>query len=83
MVRPRTKPIGDTMRDLKTVNNEAIVIGASIFVVGSVLMFLPLPDSIKQHPAWPFVGTFIAGYSTHWIFELIGGNKYYCDNFEA
>ena len=53
--------------------------GASILAVGSVLMILPV--SWKDHPSWPYLGTFIAGFSTHWLFEIIGGNDYFCRQF--
>tara|TARA_B100000900_G_scaffold362277_1_gene335436 strand:- start:224 stop:430 length:207 start_codon:yes stop_codon:yes gene_type:complete len=65
------------MRDPITVTKEAVVVGASLLVVGSLLM---LPNfSWKNHPAWPYVGTFIAGFSTHWIYEVIGANEWFCN----
>jgi|TARA_B100001996_G_C18320366_1_gene462259 hypothetical protein len=82
MVEQRDEPLGDKMRDPVKVTKEAVIIGASILAVGSVLMALPLPESQREHPAWPYIGTFIAGFTTHWIYELIGGNKWYCDQFE-
>mgnify|MGYP001159400164 FL=1 len=82
MVRPRIKPIGDKMRDPVLVTKEAVVVGASLLVVGSVLMALPLPKAQREHPAWPYIGTFIAGFATHWIYEVIGANNWYCDNYE-
>ena len=67
------------MRDSIHVTKEAVIVGAAVLAVGSVLMILPV--SWKDHPSWPYLGTFIAGFSTHWLFEIIGGNDYFCRQF--
>ncbi len=65
------------MRDPIAVTKEAVVVGASVLVVGSLLMALDFKG--KDHPAWPYIGTFIAGFTTHWIYEAIGANEWFCN----
>ena len=50
------------MRDPIAVTKEAVVVGASLLVVGSLLMAIDFKG--KDHPAWPYLGTFIAGFAT-------------------
>lgn len=65
------------MRDPIAVTKEAVIVGASVLVVGSVLMAFDFKGS--DHPAWPYIGTFIAGFATHWIYEAIGANEWFCN----
>ena len=65
------------MRDPIAVTKEAVVVGASLLVVGSLLMAIDFKG--KDHPAWPYLGTFIAGFTTHWIYEAIGANEWFCN----
>jgi len=65
------------MRDPITITKEAVVVGASLLAVGSLLMAIDFKGS--NHPAWPYVGTFIAGFATHWIYEVIGANEWFCN----
>ena len=65
------------MRDPIAVTKEAVVVGASVLVVGSLLMAIDFKG--KDHPAWPYIGTFIAGFTTHWIYEAIGANEWFCN----
>tara|TARA_B100000683_G_scaffold274919_1_gene324275 strand:- start:594 stop:746 length:153 start_codon:yes stop_codon:yes gene_type:complete len=43
---------------------------AATFVVGSAMMFIPLPANFDESPAWPFVGTFIAGLGGYYLANL-------------
>jgi|TARA_Y100000034_G_scaffold68845_1_gene83079 hypothetical protein len=68
------------MRHPYHVMREAIIVGASVFAVGTILMVIPFPWRESEY--WPYIGTFIAGFTAHWLWEFVGGNEWYCDQFE-
>lgn len=68
---------------------EAIVVGVvtSIFgfIISTGLMFTKKDFTLKKYDFWPSVllSYFITGFFLHLIFEMTGGNKWYCKNGNA
>ena len=42
----------------------------SVFAVGSLMMFIPLPMDLDKSIAWPFVGTFVAGLGGYYLANI-------------
>jgi hypothetical protein len=64
---------------------EAIIIGA-VFTIVSALAMIPVQyyfPSPEFGPAKYYITTFIVGMGIHYSFEIIGGNKWYCENGNA
>jgi|5_EtaG_2_1085323.scaffolds.fasta_scaffold323701_2 hypothetical protein len=46
---------------------NAMRYATATFAVGTLLMFVPLPMDLDQSPAWPFIGTFVAGLGGYYL----------------
>ncbi len=68
---------------------EALVVGVATVIVGSVVGFVvgkmigsKLPDVCKdwnkKHAME--ISLFLTGFTLHLLFEVVGGNKWYCKN---
>ncbi len=59
------------MRD--GVFKESVIIGGITFLIGSALMLIPIKG------LWfAYVGTFLLGFISHYLFEVSGLNKSFC-----
>lgn len=53
---------------------ESVIVGFSTLIVGSVLMLMPIKG------IWfAYVGTFLVGFITHLLWEVVGANKWFCE----
>ena len=53
---------------------ESVIVGFSTLIVGSALMFIPI------NGIWfAYVGTFLVGFITHLLWEVLGANKWFCE----
>jgi len=79
------------MNDTITLLIEALVVGLVTTVIGSVVGYLvsiyypfkvELPSDCKSYNKYFImqVCLFFTGLVTHLLFELVGGNKWYCNN---
>ena len=57
------------------VTKEAVVVGASVLVVG---LIVAIDFKGKDHPAWLYIGTFIADSPTGGFMKPLG-NEWFCN----
>lgn len=69
---------------------EALAVGIISMLIGFVIstsvMYLTQPDfELKKYNFWKSVllTFFISGVATHFLFEMIGANKWYCTHGNA
>ena len=79
------------MNYLSTLLIEALVVGIVTVIVGSIVGFLvaslypfkvELPKQCKNYNKYFImeICLFFTGFFAHLLFELVGGNKWYCKN---
>ena len=79
------------MNNLITLLIEALVVGVVTVIVGTIVGFLvakfypmkvSLPDECKNYNKYFImeICLFFTGFIAHLLFEVVGGNKWYCKN---
>jgi|29_taG_2_1085357.scaffolds.fasta_scaffold26967_2 hypothetical protein len=57
----------------KGVFKESIIVGGVTFLIGSLLMLVPIKG------IWfAYLGTFLIGFFAHYLFEITGMNQKFC-----